>query len=95
MVTLMPVFAVDVLGQVKGEGDTLGLLLMGMGIGGFLGTLAMARYSDIRAKGRLILLALATAGIGILVLSQINALAVAMPSAHHHQRRPDDQHDHQ
>ena len=79
MVTLMPVFAVDVLGQMKGEGDTLGLLLMGMGIGGFLGTLAMARYSDIRAKGRLILLALATAGIGILVLSQINALAVAMP----------------
>ncbi len=79
MVTLMPVFAVDVLGQVKGEGDTLGLLLMGMGIGGFLGTLAMARYSDIRAKGRLILLALATAGIGILVLSQVNALAVAMP----------------
>ena len=76
--TLMPVFAVEVLGQARDEGNELGLLLTGAGVGGFLGTLLMAMFSQVRAKGRLILAALAVGGVGIIVFSQLDTLAAAM-----------------
>ena len=76
--TLMPVYAVEVLGQKPDEGNKLGLLLTGAGIGGFIGTLLMAMFSQVRSKGRLLLTALAIGGVGIIVFSQIDTLAAAM-----------------
>lgn len=78
VMTLMPVYAVEVMGQKSGEGWILGLLLTASGLGGFLGTLLLAAFSGIRAKGRLIIIALFTSALSIILLSQVGTLWVAM-----------------
>jgi len=71
----MPVYAAQIL---HGAGREYGLLLMAMGIGGLLGTLIMARFSQIKRKGMVLVSAFAGAGIGLLVLSQMTTLWSAM-----------------
>jgi MFS family permease len=78
IMTLMPVYAVEVLGQKPGEGSTLGLLLTGAGIGGFVGTFLMAIFSQIRNKGRLVIISLFMAGLGIIGFAQVSVLWQAM-----------------
>ena len=57
--TLMPVYVVRVLGD--SEGGLLGILLSVMGLGGFIGTLLIATFSQVRRKGLLVTVALITA----------------------------------
>jgi MFS family permease len=71
----LPVYAAQVL---QGTGREYGLLLMAMGVGGLLGTLIMARFSQIKRKGMVLVSAFAGAGIGLLVLSQMTTLWSAM-----------------
>ena len=78
VMTLMPVYAVDVMGQKPGDGWVLGLLLTASGVGGFLGTLLLATFSGIRAKGRLITIALFVSAGSIMLFSQIDTLWFAM-----------------
>ena len=78
VMTLMPVYAVEVLGQEKGEGWILGLLLTATGIGGFLGTLLLAAFSNIKSKGKLIISGLFISSIAILLVSQVNILWMSM-----------------
>ncbi len=78
VMTLMPVYAVEVLGQEQGEGWVLGLLLTATGIGGFLGTLLLAAFSNIKSKGKLIISGLFISSISILLVSQVNVLWMSM-----------------
>ena len=71
----LPVYAAEVLEQGAGA---LGLLLMSMGVGGFTGTLLMARFGNYERKGLLILMGVIGAGISMLVLSQTSVLWQAM-----------------
>jgi MFS family permease len=72
----MAVFAAEDMGDP--EGPTLGLLLSGMGLGGFIGTLFMARFSRYRHKGRVALGGGFGAGLALVVLSQVTVLWVAV-----------------
>ena len=72
----MAVFAAEDMGDP--EGPTLGLLLAAMGAGGFMGTLLMARFSRYRHKGRIAIGGGFGAGVGLLVLSQITVLWLAL-----------------
>jgi MFS family permease len=72
----MAVFAAEDMGDP--DGGTLGLLLAAMGAGGFTGTIFMARFSRYRRKGRVSLGAGFGAGLGLLVLSQITVLWLAL-----------------
>jgi MFS family permease len=72
----MPVFAAEDMGDPGG--GTLGLLLAAMGAGGFIGTLLMARFSRYKHKGRVSLGGGFGAGLGLLVLSQVTELWLAL-----------------
>jgi predicted MFS family arabinose efflux permease len=72
----MPFFAAEDMGDP--EGPTLGLLLSGMGLGGFIGTLFIARFSRYRHKGRVALGGGVGAGLALLLLSQVTVLWLAV-----------------
>ncbi|MEX2431084.1 MAG: MFS transporter [Dehalococcoidia bacterium] len=76
IMTQMPVYN----GAVLGGGEVLlGWLMTAMGVGGFTGTLIMARFNRIRHKGRVILIGITGAGIGMLGLSQTDVLWQVIP----------------
>ena len=51
---------------------------MAMGVGGLLGTFTMARFSQIRRKGLIVVISFAGAGVAVLVLAQMTTLWGAM-----------------
>ncbi len=74
----LPAYTAEVLGLPGRQGATaLGLLLMAAGLGGFLGTLLMARFSAVKRKGLVMTVGLVGATITLLVLSQTRTLAAA------------------
>ena len=66
--TQLPVFVAQDL--ANREGGLLGVMYLGMGVGGFAGSLFVARFHAIQRKGRLSILAVAGAGASVLLLSQ-------------------------
>lgn len=66
--TQLPVFVAQDL--ASREGGLLGVMYLGMGVGGFGGSLFVARFHAIQRKGRLSMLAVAGAGASVLLLSQ-------------------------
>jgi MFS family permease len=72
----MPVYAAEVL--LDTEGDVLGLLLMAAGVGGFIGTLLIARFSHYERKGLQSLVAFVGSAVGLIAVSQVSVLAGAM-----------------
>ena len=72
----LPVYTAEILGN--DDGSQLGLLLMAMGIGGFLGTALLAGFSSMRRKGVLASAAFTLAAVSIIVLSQVATLWMAM-----------------
>lgn len=73
--TQMPVFVAEDLGD--SEGALLGFMYVGMGVGGFLGAVFVARFHAVQHKGRLSLLGVAGAGVALLALSQTDVWWVA------------------
>lgn len=65
-VTLMPVFAADVL-NVGAQGQ--GLLLAAVGLGGLIGALSLATLSDFPHRNRLVLGGMLAASVGFIALS--------------------------
>jgi len=65
-VTLMPVFAKDIL---HGGPDTLGFLMAASGLGALMGAIFLASRKSVRGLGRLIALASFIFGLGILIFS--------------------------
>ena len=74
--TQAPVFVADVLGDDSGR--DLGLLLFAMGVGGFVGTIVLARLTHIQRKGMLVILSVAGAGAGLMGLSFTAVLWASM-----------------
>ncbi|MCH7654916.1 MAG: MFS transporter [Chloroflexi bacterium] len=72
----LPVYAAEVLGA-RG-GNVLGLLLMSMGIGGFTGTILMARFGNYERKGLIMIFGVVGAGLAILALALASVLWQAM-----------------
>ena len=56
----------------------LGLLFTAMGVGGLLGALFVAAMGNIRRKGVVALGAMALAGFGVIIFSQVTVLWLAM-----------------
>ena len=73
--TQLPVYTAEVLHN--DDGSQLGLLLMSMGIGGFLGTMLLAIFASVRRKGMLASAAFAMAAVAVIVLSQVTTLWLA------------------
>lgn len=79
VMSLQPVYAAEVLGDVGARsGGKLGLLLTASGFGGFIGTFLMATFSHVRQKGVMVLVGLVGTGVGIIGLSQVSVLWMAM-----------------
>ena len=72
----LPVYAAEILGN--DDGSQLGLLLMAMGFGGFLGTALLTAFSSTRRKGVLSSVAFALSAVSVVVLSQVASLWLAM-----------------
>ena len=72
----MPVYTAEVLND--DEGAVLGILLMAMGVGGLVGTMIIARFSEFERKGLQTIGAFVGAGLSIVVLSQVSNLWLAM-----------------
>ena len=72
----LPVYTAEILGN--DDGSQLGLLLMAMGFGGFLGTALLAAFSSTRRKGTLASAAFALSAVSVVVLSQVTTLWLAM-----------------
>ena len=68
--TQMPVFVAEDLGD--SEGALLGFMFVGMGVGGFIGAVLVARFHSIEHKGRLSLIGVAGAAVAVLALSQVD-----------------------
>lgn len=66
--TQMPVFVAEDLGD--SEGALLGFMYVGMGVGGFIGAVLVARFHAVQHKGRLSLAGVAGAALAVLALSQ-------------------------
>ena len=66
--TQMPVFVAEDLGD--SEGALLGFMYVGMGVGGFIGAVFVARFHSVQRKGLLSLIGVAGAAVAVLVLSQ-------------------------
>ncbi|MEX2599371.1 MAG: MFS transporter [Dehalococcoidia bacterium] len=77
IMTQMPAYVADVIGDDGGW--QLGLLMASMGLGGLMGTTLIARFSRIRHKGRMILISVTAATIGMLAVSQATTMWVAVP----------------
>lgn len=75
VMTLLPVYAPEVL-NVGPAG--LGLLMTAAGVGGFIGALVVAASGDFRRKGLVVIASTVMTGLGIIVLSQVGALWMAM-----------------
>ena len=73
--TQMPVFVAEDLGD--SEGALLGFMYVGMGVGGFIGAVLIARFHAVQHKGRLSLIGVAGAGLAVLALSQTDLWWVA------------------
>jgi MFS family permease len=73
--TQLPVYTAVVLGDDGGR--SLGLLFSAMGLGGFIGTLVIARFSRFERKGMLSLLSVVAAGIMLIALTQAHTLWTA------------------
>ena len=73
--TQMPVFVARDLGNT--EGGLLGVMYLGMGVGGFIGAVFVARFHTIRHKGRLSISAVVGGAVALLVLSQVGVWWVA------------------
>ena len=73
--TQMPVFVAEDLGD--SEGALLGMMYVGMGVGGFIGSALVARFHAVQHKGRLSLIGVAGAGVAVLALSQTEVWWVA------------------
>ena len=72
----LPVYTAEILGN--DDGSQLGLLLMAMGFGGFLGTALLALFTWTRRKGVLASVAFALSAVSVIVLSQAAVLWMAM-----------------
>ena len=72
----LPVYTAEVLGN--DDGSQLGLLLMAMGLGGFLGTALIAMFASTHRKGVLASVAFALSAVTVVVLSQVAVLWMAM-----------------
>ena len=73
--TQMPVYAAVVIGDE--EGGALGVLFTAMGVGGFVGTIIIARFSRMRQKGRLVIVSVAASALMLIIMSQIESLYLA------------------
>ena len=73
---LMPVYAAEVFGV---ESVGLGLLMASIGAGSTVGTLALASFTDIRFRGRLIVAAIALTGTTMIVFSRVPTIHMAIP----------------
>ena len=69
-------YTAEILGN--DDGSQLGLLLMAMGFGGFLGTALLALLMSTRRKGVLATAAFALSAVSVVVLSQATVLWLAM-----------------
>jgi MFS family permease len=74
----MPVYAAEVLDD--SDGGVLGLLLMALGVGGLIGTILIARFSQFQHKGIQGIGAFAGASISVIVLSQVSTIWLAIPT---------------
>ena len=72
----LPVYTAEIL--LNDDGTYLGLLLMAMGFGGFLGTALLTLLSSTRRKGLLASGAFVLSALSVIVLSQVTALWMAM-----------------
>ena len=72
----LPVYSAEIL--LNDDGTYLGLLLMAMGLGGFLGTALLAVFGAARRKGVLASVAFVLSAISVIVLSQVDVLWIAM-----------------
>lgn len=68
--TQMPVFVAEDLGDSGGA--LLGFMFVGMGVGGFIGAVLVARFHAVEHKGRLSLLGVGGAALAVLALSQVD-----------------------
>ncbi len=73
--SLMPVFAIDVLG---GDAETQGLLLTMVGIGAVIGALIIASLGRQQGNGRLMISGAAGFGLSLVAFSQSKVLGMAM-----------------
>lgn len=71
----LPVYAAEALNR---DSTGLGLLFMSLGIGGFFGTVLMARFSNVRRKGLQSLVAFSGAAVTLVIVSQVTVLWLAM-----------------
>ena len=72
----LPVYTAEILNN--DDGSQLGLLLMAMGLGGFLGTALIAAFASTRRKGVLASAAFALSAVTVVILSQVATLWLAM-----------------
>lgn len=72
----LPVYTAEILNN--DDGSQLGLLLMAMGLGGFLGTALIAAFASTRRKGVLASVAFALSAVTVVILSQVATLWLAM-----------------
>ena len=72
----LPVYSAEIL--LNDEGTYLGLLLMAMGLGGFLGTALLALFGTARRKGVLASIAFMLSAASVIALSQVANLWLAM-----------------
>jgi MFS family permease len=72
---MLPVFVPEVLGSERS--DALGLLMTVIGVGGVVGTLLMARFSQNKRKGIQSLVAFVGASLAVIALSQVTTIWVA------------------
>ncbi len=73
---LMPIFASSVL---LGGPHTLGILMAASGLGALIGALYLASRSSVLGLGRIVALAAAVFGIGLVLFSQSRWLALSLP----------------
>ena len=73
--TQMPVFVARDLDDAGG--GLLGLMYLGMGVGGFIGSVFVARFHAVQHKGRMSLIGVFGAGLAVVALSQADVWWVA------------------
>ena len=73
--TQMPVFVARDLDYAGG--GLLGLMYLGMGVGGFIGSVFVARFHAVQHKGRMSLIGVFGAGLAVVALSQADVWWVA------------------